>query len=64
MIDDNEIDINTVTTTSSVTLQTEVSENTKTYLRIEAIRRKLTMGQLLDEIVKLFSSGDVPKSTS
>lgn len=64
MIDDTEIDINTVTTNNGVKLQTEVSETTKSYLRIEAIRRGLTMGQLLDEIVKLFSSGDVPKSTS
>lgn len=64
MINDTEIDINTVVLTSGVKLQTEVSENTKSYLRIEAIRRHLTMGQLIDEIVTLFSSGDVPKITS
>lgn len=64
MIENSEIDINTVATTSGVNLQTEVSVDTKTYLRIEAIRRRLTMGQLLDEMVKLFLSGDVPKITS
>ncbi|MEG4459189.1 hypothetical protein [Microcoleus sp. N9_A1] len=64
MIDDNVIDINAGVTISSAKLQTEVSETTKSYLRHESIRRKVTMGQLLDEIVKLFSSGDVPESTS
>ncbi|MEG4977211.1 hypothetical protein [Microcoleus sp. K4-B3] len=64
MINDNEIDITAIVTTSSAKLQTEVSEITKSYLRHESIRRKVTMGQLLDEIVKLFSNGDVPKITS
>ncbi|MEG4225541.1 hypothetical protein QUA35_06660 [Microcoleus sp. N9_B2] len=64
MIDDNVIDINAGVTISSAKLQTEVSETTKSYLRHESIRRKVTMGQLLDEIVKLFSSGDVPEITS
>jgi len=63
MIDDNAIVTDTVINNSSVKLQTEVNENTKNYLRIEAIRRRLTMGQLLDEIVKMFCL-DVPKSTS
>lgn len=64
MIDNNETDDDIVTITSGVKLQTEVSEATKSYLRLEAIRRHLTMGQLLDEIVKLFCNGDVPKITS
>lgn len=60
----NNINISPVLTTSGVKLQTEVSADTKSYLRIEAIRRSLTMGQLLDEIVKLLLSGDIPKITS
>ncbi|MEG4964567.1 hypothetical protein, partial [Microcoleus sp. K4-C2] len=64
MINDNEIDITAIVTTSGVKLQTEVSEITKSYLRIEAIRRKMTMGQLIDWIVESFSSIDLPKSTS
>lgn len=54
--------IDTVTV-SGVKLQTEVNANTKNYLRIEAIRRGLTMGQLLNEIVdRLLCS--VPEITS
>ncbi|MEG4459171.1 hypothetical protein [Microcoleus sp. N9_A1] len=52
-----------ITGNSSIKLQTEVSESTKNYLRIESIRRHLTMGQLLDEIVKMFCI-DVPEITS
>ncbi|MEG4032082.1 hypothetical protein QUA26_28185 [Microcoleus sp. Pol12A4] len=63
MIDDNATITDAITTNIGVKLQTEVNENTKNYLRIEAIRRHLTMGQLLDEIVKMFCL-DVPKSTS
>ena len=62
MIDNSEIDINAVTTNSTVKLQTEVSKLTKNYLRLEAIRRGLTMGQLLDELLKMFY--DVPEITS
>lgn len=36
---------------SGVKLQTEVNVNIKNYLRVEAVRRGLTMGQLLNEIV-------------
>lgn len=52
MIDNSAIDINAVTPNSTVKLQTEVSEPTKNYLRIEAIRQHLTMGQLLDKIIE------------
>jgi hypothetical protein len=67
MIDSSEIDVNATTddvTNNGVKLQTEVSRDTKNYLRLEAVRRQLTMGQLIDEIVKIFSQQDVPKSTS
>jgi hypothetical protein len=40
-----------VVVSNRVKLQIEVSLPTKNYLRIEAIRRQLTMGQLLDEIM-------------
>jgi len=43
-------------------LQTSVAPETHIYLRLEALRRRLTMGQLLDEIVGRYI--DVPKSTS
>jgi hypothetical protein len=52
---------------SVVKLQTEVSEETKTALRIEALRRHTTMGRLLDEMVKKFLLGvgdGVSKTTS
>lgn len=35
----------------TVNLQTTVSAKTHEVLRIESLKRKLTMGQLLDEIV-------------
>ncbi|MEG4323598.1 MULTISPECIES: hypothetical protein [unclassified Microcoleus] len=63
MINDSETDVNAVIVNCNVKLQTEVAETTKKYLRIEAIRRRLTMGQLLDEIVAMICS-DVSKSTS
>lgn len=48
---------------SGVKLQTEVNVNIKNYLRVEAVRRGLTMGQLLNEIVgRLLCS--VPEITS
>lgn len=67
MIDNTEIDVNATTddvTDSGVKLQTEVSVTTKNYLRVEAVRRHLTMGQLIDEIVQMICQQDVPKSTS
>jgi len=67
MIDNSEINVNATTddvTDGGVKLQTEVSRDTKNYLRLEAVRRQLTMGQLIDEIVKMFCQQDVPKSTS
>jgi hypothetical protein len=67
MIDNSEINVNATTddvTTGGVKLQTEVSRDTKNYLRLEAVRRQLTMGQLIDEIVRMFCQQDVPKSTS
>jgi hypothetical protein len=62
MINDGETDVNVVATNSTVKLQTEVSKLTKNYLRLEAVRRGLTMGQLLDELLKMFY--DVSKTTS
>lgn len=62
MINNNEID--TIATINGVNLQTEVSAETKSYLRIEAIRRGLTMGKLLDEMVRLILAGDISKITS
>lgn len=67
MIDNSEIDVNATTddvTDGGVKLQTEVSVTTKNYLRLEAVRRHLTMGQLIDELVQMFCQQDVPKSTS
>jgi hypothetical protein len=67
MIDNSEIDVNATTddvTDGGVKLQTEVSRETKNYLRLEAVRRHLTMGELIDEIVQMFCQQDVPKSTS
>jgi hypothetical protein len=63
MINDSDIIPDGIVINNCVKLQTEVNESTKNYLRIEAIRRRLTMGQLLDEIVRMFCI-DVPKSTS
>ncbi len=62
MINNNETD--TIATISGVNLQTEVSAETKSYLRIEAIRRGITMGKLLDGMVKLILAGDISKITS
>jgi hypothetical protein len=67
MIDNSEIDVNATNdavTDGNVKLQTEVSVTTKNYLRIEAVRRHLTRGQLIDEIVQMLCQQDVPKSTS
>jgi len=67
MTDNNENDVNGIScdvTDGGVKLQTEVSLATKNYLRVEAVRRHLTMGQLIDEIVQMFCQQDVPKSTS
>jgi hypothetical protein len=67
MTNNTEIDVNVATddvTDNFVKLQTEVSVTTKNYLRVEAVRRHLTMGQLIDEIVQMFCQQDVPKSTS
>ncbi|MEG4497576.1 hypothetical protein QUB05_05605 [Microcoleus sp. F10-C6] len=63
MIDDNATITDDTVINNGVKLQTEVNANTKNYLRHEAIRKGLTMGQLLDEIIKMFCL-DVPKSTS
>jgi hypothetical protein len=65
MICNSEIDVNTTTddvTNGGVKLQTEVSIATKNYLRVEAVRRHLTMGQLIDEIVQILCQQDVPES--
>lgn len=62
MINSNKTD--TITTINGVNLQTEVSAETKSYLRIEAIRRGITMGKLLDEMVKSILAGDISKITS
>ena len=67
MIDNSEINVNATTddvTSGGVKLQTEVSRDTKNYLRLEAVRQQLTMGQLIDEIVQMFCQQNVPKSTS
>ncbi|MBD0339410.1 MAG: hypothetical protein ICV61_00470 [Microcoleus sp. Co-bin12] len=64
----NEIDINATTTddvtNGGVKLQTEVSVTTKIYLRVEAVRRNVTMGQLIDEMVRTLFFPNVAKSTS
>jgi hypothetical protein len=65
MIDNSEIVVNATTddvTNSSVKLQTEVSVSTKNYLRLEAVRRQLTMGQLIDEIVQVLCQQGAQKS--
>jgi len=65
MICNSEIDVNTTTddvTNGGVKLQTEVSIATKNYFRVEAVRRHLTMGQLIDEIVQMLCQQDVPES--
>lgn len=49
-------------TADGVKLQTEISATTKNYLRIESVRRNLTMGQLIDEIVQMFCQPNVPKN--
>jgi hypothetical protein len=41
-------------------LQTSIATDTHSYLRLEALRRHLTMGQLLDEIVGRYI--DVPET--
>ncbi|MBD0307571.1 MAG: hypothetical protein ICV80_05355 [Microcoleus sp. T1-bin1] len=64
----NEIDINATTTddvtNGGVKMQTEVSVTTKIYLRVEAVRRNVTMGQLIDEMVRTLFFPNVAKSTS
>jgi hypothetical protein len=62
MIDNSPTITDVSITNIGVKLQTEVNANTKNYLRHEALRKGLTMGQLLDEIIKTFCL-DVPKST-
>lgn len=53
----------TPTTVINVKLQTEILTTTKDYLRIEAVRRRITMGQLIDEWVQLLCES-VPETTS
>jgi hypothetical protein len=60
-----------MTTTDILTakLQTSVAPATLEYLRVESVRRHMTMGQLLDEIIaqkcdRNLQSADVPESTS
>lgn len=64
MTQNNGVSINAGITVVSVRLQTEVNESTKNYLRIEAIRRNVTMGQLLDEIIKLFCNEGTSENVS
>ncbi|MEG4883012.1 hypothetical protein QUB75_19725 [Microcoleus sp. K1-B6] len=64
MINDTEIDIDAGVAIGNAKLQTEVREVTKTCLRLESIRRKMTMGQLIDWIVATFPIDGVPKITS
>jgi hypothetical protein len=45
-----------------VTLQTGVLRETKDFLRLESVRRRVSMGILIDEMVKFFFN--VPESTS
>ncbi|MEG4852835.1 hypothetical protein QUB10_18340 [Microcoleus sp. B5-D4] len=52
MTQNTEVSIGGDVITGNVRLQTEVNEFTKNYLRIEAIRQNVTMGQLLDKIIK------------
>lgn len=63
MINNSEIDVDAVTRNSGIKLQTEVAETTKNYLRLEAVRRHLTMGQLIDELVALLRDS-VSETTS
>lgn len=64
MIEDSEISVNAGVTNGNARLQTEVSETTKSYLRIESIRRGVTMGQLLNLMVELFCKNDVSQTNS
>lgn len=64
MNNDSNAQISVIANAGNVKLQTEVLAVTKNYLRIEAVRRHLTMGQLIDEWVQLLLSESVPKSTS
>lgn len=64
MNNDSNAQISVIANAGNVKLQTEVLAVTKNYLRIEAVRRHLTMGQLIDEWVQLLLSEGVPKSTS
>ncbi|MEG5048578.1 hypothetical protein [Microcoleus sp. B4-C1] len=64
MIATTKASVNTDSTLFSVRLQTEVNEFTKNYLRIEAIRRNVTMGQLLDELIKQFCNEGVSEDVS
>lgn len=50
-----------ITTIVTAKLQTAVLPATLEFLRIESVRRHLTMGQLLDEMVGLYT---VPESIS
>lgn len=47
---------------AAVKLQTSVAPSTLEFLRIESVRRHITMGQLLDEIVGRYT--EVPEITS
>jgi hypothetical protein len=59
----SDIQVITAVDNGGVKLQTEVSEKTRNYLRVESVRRRITMGQLIDELVKLLC-GNVSETTS
>lgn len=63
MNNDSDIQLITAIDHNGVKLQTEISEDTKNYLRVESVRRHMTMGQLIDELVKSLC-GNVSETTS
>ena len=55
---------NSTTTKGTVILQTEVLPATKDFLKLEALVRRVTMGELINELVEQYQSLSVPKKTS
>jgi hypothetical protein len=49
--------------TGTVKLQTSVTSATREFLRLESLRRQVTMGQLLDELIQPLCAA-IPESTT
>ncbi|MEG3844736.1 hypothetical protein [Microcoleus sp. herbarium14] len=58
------IDANNENTKNIVKLQTEISQDTKDFLRLESVRRHISMGMLIDELVRKFHLLSVSETTS